>query len=67
MAVPERVNISHIVLDERGVPWIADANTDVIEVAQDKIYLGSDADEMHEQHPHRSLAQIRAALILLRP
>jgi uncharacterized protein (DUF433 family) len=62
MATVAERTTSHIVVDEEGVPWIKDANTTVIEVAQDKIYLGWDADEIREQRPHLSLAQIHAAL-----
>ncbi len=54
--------VSLIELDERGRPWISGANTKVIEVALDKIAYGWSPDEMHEQHPHLSLAQIHAAL-----
>jgi uncharacterized protein (DUF433 family) len=62
MAVAEPVTNSHIVVDEHGVPWIEGVNTKVIEVAQDRIFLGWGADDIHEQHPHLSLAQIYAAL-----
>jgi uncharacterized protein (DUF433 family) len=54
--------ISHIVLDERGRPWISGTQTKVIEVALDKVAYGWDAEEMHRQHPHLSLAQLHAAL-----
>ncbi len=56
------VLIEHICLDERGVAWIADSNTKVIEVAADQIAYGWDAEEIHAAHPHLSLAQIHAAL-----
>ena len=35
--------ITHIRRDERGVAWIADANTKVIEVAMDEVAYGWDA------------------------
>jgi uncharacterized protein (DUF433 family) len=54
--------ITHIRRDERGVAWIADSNTKVIEVAMDQLAYGWDADEIHAAHPHLSLAQIHAAL-----
>ncbi|MBI2929970.1 MAG: DUF433 domain-containing protein [Verrucomicrobia bacterium] len=54
--------IEHIRLDERGVAWIADSNTKVIEVAMDQLAYGWDAEEIHAAHPHLSLAQIHAAL-----
>lgn len=53
---------SHIEVDDKGVAWIADANTKVIEVALDKLAHGSSPEEMHFQYPHLSLAQIHAAL-----
>ena len=54
--------ITHIRRDERGVAWIADANTKVIEVAMDQVAYGWDASEIHAAHPQLSLAQIHAAL-----
>lgn len=54
--------ITHIRRDERGVAWIADANTKVIEVAMDQAAYGWDAAEINAAHPHLSLAQIHAAL-----
>src|SRR5438093_13546825 len=54
--------ITHIQRDERGVAWIADANTKVIEVAMDQVAYGWDAEEIHAAHPHLSLARIHAAL-----
>lgn len=53
---------SHIRLDDRGVAWIDDSNTKVIEVALDMIAHGWSPEEIHFQHPHLSLAQIHAAL-----
>lgn len=53
---------AHIHLDERGIAWIDDTNTKVVEVVLDKIAYGWSAEEMHLQHPHLSLAQIYAAL-----
>src|SRR5205809_2161997 len=54
--------ITHIQRDERGVAWIADTNTKVIEVALDQVAYGWDAEEIHAAHPKLSLAQIHAAL-----
>ena len=53
---------SLIELDEHGVPWITGANTKVVEVVLDKMAHNSSPEEMHEQYPHLSLAQIHAAL-----
>src|SRR5881409_2312196 len=54
--------ITHIQRDERGVAWIADTNTKVIEVAMDQVAYGWDAEEIHAAHPHLSVAAIHAAL-----
>ncbi len=54
--------ITHIRRDERGVAWIAETNTKVLEVAMDHVAYGWDAEEIHAAHPHLSLAQIHAAL-----
>ena len=53
---------THIWLDERGVAWIDQTNTKVVEVVLDKLAHGSSAEEMHFQYPHLSLSQIYAAL-----
>src|SRR5436190_22327004 len=53
---------SHIKLDDRGVAWIDNTNTKVIEVALDMIAHGWSPEEIHFQHPHLGLAQIHAAL-----
>jgi uncharacterized protein (DUF433 family) len=53
---------AHIKLDDRGVAWVDDTNTEVVEVALDMIAHGWSAEEIHFQHPHLSLAQIHAAL-----
>jgi uncharacterized protein (DUF433 family) len=54
--------ITHIRRDERGVAWIAESNTKVIEVALDQVAYGWAAEEIYAAHPHLSLAQIHAAL-----
>jgi len=53
---------SLIELDKDGVAWITGANTKVKEVVLDKMAHNSSPEEMHEQYPHLSLAQIHAAL-----
>ena len=62
MAKPATVQTAHVRLDARGVAWIDDTNTKVIEVAQDMIAHGWSPEEIHFQHPHLSLAQIHSAL-----
>ena len=56
------VATTHIEIDERGVAWITDANTKVIEVVLDRVAYGWSPEEIHFQHPTLSLAQIHAAL-----
>jgi uncharacterized protein (DUF433 family) len=56
------VATTHIEIDERGVAWITDANTKVIEVILDRVAYGWSPEEIHFQHPALSLAQIHAAL-----
>ncbi len=53
---------SLIEIDDRGVAWIAGANTKVVEVVLDKMAYGWSPEEMHRQHPQLSMAQIHAAL-----
>jgi|SRR5205085_6982539 len=55
------VTTTHIYLDEHGVAWITGANTKVIEVLLDKLAYGWNPEEIHEQYPYLSLAQIHAA------
>ena len=57
-----RATAAHIRLDPRGVAWIDESNTKVIEVALDQIAHGWSPEEIHFQHPHLSLGQIHAAL-----
>jgi len=52
----------HIVLDDRGRPWIEGTNVKVIEVVLDKIAYGWSPEQIHQQHPHLSLGKIHAAL-----
>lgn len=53
---------THIRTDPTGRVWIDDTNVKVIEVVLDHLAYGWSADEIHEQQPHLSLAQIHAAL-----
>ena len=58
----QTLTTGHIRLDERGIAWIDQTNTKVIEVALDMIAHGWSPEEIHFQHAHLSLAQIHAAL-----
>lgn len=57
-----KVTSTHLWLDERGVAWIDDSNTKVIEVVIDHVAWRWSPEAIHLQHPHLSLAQIHAAL-----
>jgi hypothetical protein len=43
---------THIRLDEDGVAWIDDTTIKVVEIAIDKIAIGSSPEETHFQYPH---------------
>jgi uncharacterized protein (DUF433 family) len=53
---------SHIVLDDRGRPWIEGTNTKVVEVAMDHLAHGLSPEEIHRHHPDLSRAKIYAPL-----
>jgi uncharacterized protein (DUF433 family) len=52
----------HIDVSHAGVPYITGTQTKVVEVVLDRLAYHWDADEIHRQHPHLSLAQIHSAL-----
>lgn len=52
----------HIDVSRTGVPYIAGTQTKVVEVVLDRLAYHWDADEIHRQHLHLSLAQIHSAL-----
>lgn len=60
--LPTKTAYEHIVVDEKGVPALADTGTKVIEIVLDKLAYGWSAEEIHVQHPHLSLGQIYSAL-----
>src|SRR6266446_2634572 len=53
---------AHIRLDEQGRPWVDDTNVKVIEIVLDHLAYSWSAETIQENHPHRSLAQVYAAL-----
>jgi uncharacterized protein (DUF433 family) len=53
---------AHITVDEHGIPWIAGANTKVVELVAEVHAYGWSPEELAHQHPHLSLAQIHSAL-----
>ncbi len=52
----------HIVIDENGVPVIADTTMKVVELITEKIAYGWSPEELHFQHPYLTLGQIHSAL-----
>lgn len=63
MAVPaHRTAYEHIIVGDDGVPWIAEANTKVVELVAEVRAYGWSPEELAFQHPHLSLGQIHSAL-----
>jgi uncharacterized protein (DUF433 family) len=57
------VTTGYLWLDDRGVAWVDDTNTKVIEIVLDRIAYGLSPEEIASEHYSRlSLAQIHAAL-----
>jgi uncharacterized protein (DUF433 family) len=51
----------HIVVDDRGVAYIDNTTTKVIEVVMDYKAYGWSPEEIHLQHPYLTLGQIYSA------
>jgi uncharacterized protein (DUF433 family) len=54
--------INHIALDERGIAYISDTRIKVSHISIEKNVWGKTPEEIHQDYPHLSLAQIHAAL-----
>jgi uncharacterized protein (DUF433 family) len=54
--------LSHVEIDDRGIPRIRDTGTAVIMIAMDLLGRGWDAATIHDQYPYLTLGQIHAAL-----
>jgi|SRR3954468_23867397 len=54
--------IAHIRCDTDGVAWVDDTNVKVVEVILSKQAYDLTPEELRDQYPHLSLAQIHAAL-----
>lgn len=52
----------HIELDSTGVAWIAGRNTKVVEIAAERIAYEWNAEQIHAQHEHLTMAEIHSAL-----
>ncbi len=55
-------NNGYIWRDDKNVPYITGTPIKVIEVVRDYLGHGWNPEQIHEQHPHLTLAQIHAAL-----
>ena len=51
-----------IVTDERGIPRVAGSRSRVVDIVLDQRAQGWGPEQIRDQHPHLSLAQIYAAL-----
>lgn len=58
----EKVIYAHIDYTSDGTPFISGTQTKVEEIVLDHIAWRWDADTIHRNHPHLSLAQIHSAL-----
>lgn len=52
----------HIIIDEKGVPFIAGTTMKVVELVAEKIAYGWSPEELNLQHPYLTLGQIHSAL-----
>jgi uncharacterized protein (DUF433 family) len=52
----------HIMIDDRGIARIGATRSRVVDVVLDRRINGWSPEQIHEQYPHLSLAQIHAAL-----
>ena len=52
----------HVVLDQEGVPVIAETTTKVVELVVEQQAYGWSPEELHFQHPYLDLGQIHSAL-----
>jgi uncharacterized protein (DUF433 family) len=55
------VPLDYIEVDDRGVAKLIGTRTKVMQIVMDQM-LGYSPEQMREEHPHLSLAQIHAAL-----
>lgn len=56
------ITYPHIELDANGVPYICGTTTKVVEIVQDHLAHHWHAEDICEQYPYLSLAQVYAAL-----
>ncbi|HEY7116493.1 MAG TPA: DUF433 domain-containing protein [Tepidisphaeraceae bacterium] len=54
--------IPHVVIDEKGIARVAGSRIRVIDLAMERTGWGMSPEQIHESHPHLTLAQIYAAL-----
>ena len=54
--------VAHIRIGADGAAWVDDTNVKAVEIVMSKQAYDLTAEELHEQYPHLSLAQIHASL-----
>ena len=55
-------NYQHVVLDDKGVPYVEGTRIKVVELVLDHKAYGWSPEELHFQHPQLTLGQIHSAL-----
>jgi uncharacterized protein (DUF433 family) len=55
-------NYQHVVLDEKGIPYVEGTRIKVVELVLDHKAYGWSPEELHFQHPQLTLGQIHSAL-----
>lgn len=58
----EKIIYAHIAFSAEGIPFVEGTQTKVEEIVLDHIAWHWDAETIHHNHPHLSLAQIHSAL-----
>ena len=56
------VEYAHISLNDQGVPVVKGTRTKIVEIVLDHLAHGSDAREIHREHPDLAMGAIYSAL-----
>jgi uncharacterized protein (DUF433 family) len=57
-----QTHYQHVVLDEKGVPYIEGTTMKVVELALNYLSTGASPEELKLQHPYLELGQVYSAL-----